>query len=327
MSEPLDEVAALLADVVARLSSSDDEERYDALDELGALISESFDEDAAQVGSAVREGRGLCALTALIAGESKEVAVQAMEVLANLVSDTVDSAAWITKEALLQLPAGAASVLRCLSDEDEVLCMLAAGAVQNLCSSRDWCRVVVDQKALGQLDHLLNSEDERVRRYAAGALKNVIRAAHEDVESGGDEATWEEVWLSALALGAVQARAVEAAREAFAAARASRVIALAVASMCPAARAARIGRNAKRRERMGSAELDVEFDVEFDAEARVQDASQVRPGVALVGTLADWFSVRPAVHTLSFTRMCSPRRVRLTPPHRSIARLAPIDSH
>ena len=113
----ISEVAALLADVVARLSSKGDEERYDALDELSELLAQSFDEDAAQVGRAVRDGDGLRALAILVTDEEKEVAVQAMEVIANLVSDVVDPSASLTKVILLRLPGGAKSVLQCLTEE------------------------------------------------------------------------------------------------------------------------------------------------------------------------------------------------------------------
>ena len=198
MAQADEEVARLLDEVVARLSAEDDEEQLDALDELDALLEESFGEDGAQVGRAVRKGNGLNALAHMLCGDDSDVALQALHVIANLVSDAVDPSSTLTKDELLKLDRVGKAVLRLLDDKDADMVLLAAGTVQNVCSTVGWCRFVVHEGALPKLNKLLESEDDssRARRYAAGALKNIIQAAHLDVDAGADEAAWEEVWLS-----------------------------------------------------------------------------------------------------------------------------------
>ena len=198
MTQADEEVARLLDEVVARLSAEDTEEQLDALDELDALLEESFGEDGAQVGRAVRKGNGLNALAHMLCGDDSDVALQALHVIANLVSDAVDPSSTLTKDALLKLERVGKAVIRLLGDKDADMVLLAAGTVQNLCSTVGWCRFVVGQGALPKIIELLEAEDDgsRARRYAAGALKNIIQAAHLDVDAGADEAAWAEVWLS-----------------------------------------------------------------------------------------------------------------------------------
>ena len=79
----MDELAALeqlLHTLVHHLASYDEEERYDALDELAELIDGAFGEDGVVVGRAVREGGGIDSLALLIIEPDRDVALQVWDI-------------------------------------------------------------------------------------------------------------------------------------------------------------------------------------------------------------------------------------------------------
>ena len=89
-----------------------------------------------------------------------------MNVIGNLCSDTVDPASRETKVALLGVEGSANALLGYLSEEEGDMAVLTCGALQNLCSNREWCQLVVSEQGLLKLSALIEAEDSRMRRYA-----------------------------------------------------------------------------------------------------------------------------------------------------------------
>eukprot|EP00966_Prymnesium_polylepis_P029366 682053-Prymnesium_polylepis.1 len=189
------------------------EKRCEALEELCDIVGAAYGEDGLSVGRAMRaDGIGITALVMLATDSELETRMQAIHIIANLCSDAVDSASATTKLALLNEPRGPDAVVEAVLSDDAQLVMLATGALQNLCTNRDWCQLVTGRGVLGRLEELLSYPDALMGRYASGALKNIIQAAHRDMEAGGIEDDWAEVWLSEDALAAVDRRALEVRR-------------------------------------------------------------------------------------------------------------------
>lgn len=235
-------LARLVGDVCQRLSSENEDERLDALQHLDELLEDCFGEDGARLGTVVRNSTAIEALLSMVKSEDADVAVQALHVIANLVSDAVDPSSTLTKHALLKLENAGRTVVNLLKDDDsdkvfpasKMLCpaqllnfirlaarhratvlppwqvMLAIGTIQNLCATTGWSKLVVEEGMLPRIAELVVEGQCYTQRYAAGALKNIIRVAHADVDAGGNEAEWEAVWLSEVALDAVEARAKQA---------------------------------------------------------------------------------------------------------------------
>ena len=186
------------------------EARYDALDEMCELVGGAFGDDGLAIGRAVRaNGSGISALASLAGAPDVEVRMQAVHVIANLCSDAVDAASATTKLALLNEPEGPTAVVEAVLSDEAQLVLLACGALQNLCTNPDWCQIVTGRGVLRRLEELLAFPDPMMCRYASGALKNIIQAAHRDLEAGGVEDDWAEVWLSEDALAAVDQRAIQ----------------------------------------------------------------------------------------------------------------------
>ena len=184
--------------------------RCDGLGRLCEIVDAAFGEDGMAIGRAIRrDGVGLALLAHLATDEDADVRLQALHLIANLCSDAVDPGSASTKIDLLAEPAGASAIAESLRADDTQVVLLACGALQNLCTNREWCRVATERALLRRLEELLGFPDAMMRRYSAGALKNIIQAAHRDLESGGVEEDWSEVWLSEEALMAVDHRAFQ----------------------------------------------------------------------------------------------------------------------
>ena len=82
----------------------------------------------------------------LLADPYDQVQQQALLVIGNLCSDSVDPNSAATKQQLLYNGAGR-SLLACVFSDDPYMLILACGALQNLCYDRDWATFVVEHGA------------------------------------------------------------------------------------------------------------------------------------------------------------------------------------
>ena len=103
------------------------------------------------MGQAVRNGSGIALLARLLADPYPQVQQQALFVVGNLCSDSVDAGSDVTKMLLLQHGAGRSLIAHAFSDDRYTL-TLACGALQNLCGrgasgsdghDREWSKLVV----------------------------------------------------------------------------------------------------------------------------------------------------------------------------------------
>ncbi|KAL1498546.1 hypothetical protein AB1Y20_013867 [Prymnesium parvum] len=225
---------ASVSDLLSLMRSPDEAERDEALSSLAELVSGAFGDDGAEIGRVVRAQGGPAILTWLLADPAPEVQQQALMVLGNLCSDSVDRESARTKAALLSC-GGARSLLSCVFTSDEQVLVFACGAIQNLCYERDWADLVVAHNVHRRLEELLSHHDPMVVRYSAGALKNITH-------------TLQTADLSVGALAAVRERSHLKQREEFTQRRAMRVISEAMAAIPPARRQQReeLGRRRKQ---------------------------------------------------------------------------------
>ena len=77
------------------------DERLGALELLAGVVDNTFGEDGVELGSVVRAGGGVAALSRLLLDPAAEIQQQALFVLGNLCSDSVDRDSSRTKSALL----------------------------------------------------------------------------------------------------------------------------------------------------------------------------------------------------------------------------------
>eukprot|EP00967_Tisochrysis_lutea_P059154 scaffold75419_cov24-Tisochrysis_lutea.AAC.1 len=164
--ESVRELFALVA------SSSDEEERIDALEQLSDTVNSAYNEDGAAIGAVARQCGGVQLLADLILDRSLALQQEALVLLGNLCSDAVDPLSAETKAMLYQ--AGAApGIVTCLDSPEESIVMCVCGALQNLCHDALWAKAVHKLGAHARLESLSRSQDSMVARYAAGALKNM----------------------------------------------------------------------------------------------------------------------------------------------------------
>lgn len=133
------------------MHSPDASRRAHALDKLSEVIGAAYGEAGAEVGQAVRNGSGIALLARLLADPYPQVQQQALFVVGNLCSDSVDAGSDLTKMLLLQHGAGRSLIAHAFSDDRYTL-TLACGALQNLCGrgasgsdghDREWSKLVV----------------------------------------------------------------------------------------------------------------------------------------------------------------------------------------
>lgn len=213
--DDLNEDTLTIPEIMAFLRSPDAAEREEALAELAEQVDSAFGYDGLRLGEALRGCGGLPTLAWLLADPTPEVVQQALCILGNLCSDTVDPNSTRTKQALLP---NARSVLACVYTEDENILLVACGALQNLCSDREWAEAAVAHDAHLRLESLCMHADGRIVRYASGALKNISSSLQLSN-------------LSRLAMDAIELRAVEHEREERVQQRARGAIARAIARM------------------------------------------------------------------------------------------------
>ena len=133
------------------MHSPDASRRAHALDKLSEVIGAAYGEAGAEVGQAVRNGSGIALLARLLADPYPQVQQQALFVVGNLCSASVDAGSDETKKLLLQHGAGRSLISHAFSDDRYTL-TLACGALQNLCGrgesdsdghDREWSKLVV----------------------------------------------------------------------------------------------------------------------------------------------------------------------------------------
>ena len=134
------------------MRSPDAAKRTDALDIFADIVGEAYGEAGAELGIAVRDGDGIAVLASLLGDPYPQVQQQALFVIGNLCSDSVDPQSAHTKSLLLQNGAGRPLIAHAFSNDPQTL-TLACGALQNLCgrgakrdgpgagSDREWVKV------------------------------------------------------------------------------------------------------------------------------------------------------------------------------------------
>ena len=145
------------SELIQAMRSADAGERADALAMLSEVVGSAYGEAGAELGEAVRQAGGVALLAWLLADPYDQVQQQALLVIGNLCSDSVDPNSAATKQQLLYNGAGR-SLLACVFSDDPYMLILACGALQNLCYDRDWATFVVEHGAprahLDQPPHL-----------------------------------------------------------------------------------------------------------------------------------------------------------------------------
>ena len=210
-----------------------------AVEALAELVIAACGEEAALIGSAVREAGALDDLLDLLRNNA-QCREAALLVLGNLSSDAVDSFSAKTKAALLQTEGVAATALfECIDTAtDDHILALAVGTVQNLCHDPGWAALLHRRGAQETLEALVREhQDTGVVRYAAGALQN-MRVALRDADTA--------ISPSDDVSGAVRERSRAAALEEFRYRRAARAIVRAISRMPPEPRLARVMRAQQR---------------------------------------------------------------------------------
>ena len=143
-SEP--QIYPKTSELIQAMRSPDAGERADALAMLSEVVGSAYGEAGAELGEAVRQGGGVALLAWLLADPYDQVQQQALLVIGNLCSDSVDPHSGATKQLLLYNGAGR-SLLACVFSDDPYMLILACGALQNLCYDRDWATFVVEHGA------------------------------------------------------------------------------------------------------------------------------------------------------------------------------------
>ena len=132
------EIEARLEGLPSSLRSADP---TSALEELAELIDAAEGEWASALGSYVRSAGIIADLVDLIDHDDQQIYALAMRVLANLCSDAVDPQSSITKEVVRDHN-GFPRLLPHCYNEDLVALMYTLGAIQNLCTSIEYAKMV-----------------------------------------------------------------------------------------------------------------------------------------------------------------------------------------
>ena len=174
-----------LDEALGDLESEHVHDRAIAAKKLGQLVESAYGEDAAAVGSYIRDSGAIEMLLELVADPVPDVHQKILMALGNLVSDAVDHQSWRTKQVIVELQ-GVDYFIPHLSDTDWVTQMYAAACIQNMCQNVEFASSLKGRGALQPLRNLLRSTQPAVVRFAAGALKN-IGDTYELPEDGEEE--------------------------------------------------------------------------------------------------------------------------------------------
>lgn len=223
-------VNPLVQPLMQSMRSADESERHTAVSLLGKLVGAAFGDDGAALGRTVRDGGGIPVLAWMVADPNPELQAQALLVLANLVSSSVDPNAAASKLALLQC--GAERVLySIIHSDDPTVQTLACATLQNLSHSAQWATSMLNHGVQLQLQQLLEHEDEQVVHYASGALQNLSLVL--------DDAGASPLSVSDEAAAVMARRMLEQELDLFTRKRAARRLARGIHEMPASARARR----------------------------------------------------------------------------------------
>lgn len=172
--QQLDDEQQVLVQLITFLGSPIEEEMQDSLYTLSEMVSYAYGQDGARLGEIMRDHGGLMQLTKILSDRTQPLDIhqQVLLLLGNLCSDSVDSASMQSKRYLLRTGVEGA-LFECLQSDDPYVLMFTCGAVQNLCHDAEWSARAVAYGADRTLSELLAHGDEKVVKYAAGALKNI----------------------------------------------------------------------------------------------------------------------------------------------------------
>ena len=98
-----DEYVPTVPELLELIRSPYHEQRDEAIALLAELVTTAFGEDGEVLGQAVRDGGGVPQLAWLLADPSPSIQQQALLVLGNLCSNSVDPSSALTKRMLLQV--------------------------------------------------------------------------------------------------------------------------------------------------------------------------------------------------------------------------------
>ena len=170
---PRADVAGAVGPHLATIRAGDLDERFDALQDLSELIEDAYGDDGAATGRELRAQGGVNVLATLLMEPYPEMQACVLQTLGNVCSDSVDPKSHETK-SLLVAAGGDQVIFECLLSDDESVLFMACAVLQNLCNEPEWSQIVVQQRAYIGLEALLVHPEERVQRYSAGALRNLI---------------------------------------------------------------------------------------------------------------------------------------------------------
>ena len=167
-----------MEELLELMRSGDETERLDGAALLGDIVGSAFDADGAQIGEALRASGGVEALCTLLEEPNEAMQEQALLILANLCSNSVDPNATLTKRELWRCGGGRLLTV-CIFSEDETVLMLAAGCLQNLCDVAEWCQYVVGMGVKERLEALLEHDDPMLVRYAVSRATAAPQPCHQ----------------------------------------------------------------------------------------------------------------------------------------------------
>ena len=165
--------APTVPELLAALNSPSEEVREDSLAVLAEWVNESFDASGEALGQVVRDNDGVAHLALLLMDPNQTLRQQALLILGNLSSDSVDSKSALTKAALLRSGAQRA-IFANLGSADSQTLGLACATLQNLCHDPVWSEVAAQHGIVPKLEQLASHADPFVVRYASGALRNIL---------------------------------------------------------------------------------------------------------------------------------------------------------
>ena len=160
-------------ELLTALSSPSEEVREESLALLAEMVTESYGDTGEALGKLVRDNDGISQLAWLLMDPNQTVRLQALHVLGNLGSNSVDRNSALTKAALLQSGAQRA-IFAQLDSADEQTVVLTCATLQNLCHEPAWSEVAAQHGLVPKLEQLALRTDPMVVRYASGALRNIL---------------------------------------------------------------------------------------------------------------------------------------------------------
>ena len=165
-----------MEELLELMRSDDETERLDGAALLAEIVGSAFDADGAAIGESLRALGGVEALCGILEEPNEAMQEQALLILANLCSNSVDPNATLTKRELWRCGGGRLLTV-CIFSEDETVLMLAAGCLQNLCDVAEWCQYVVGMGVKERLEALLEHDDPMLVRYAVSRATALPPAA------------------------------------------------------------------------------------------------------------------------------------------------------